>query len=95
MTKLSKCRKVNNLSIIVHLRTTIVSKAGVPQLVSILLKEFILLVGLSIVIAAPLAGWSIHEWLQNSLIVLPCRGGCLWPGGVAATANPVKSLSVE
>lgn len=39
--------------------------AGVPQLVSLPSWEFILLVGHSTVIAAPLAGWGVHQWLQD------------------------------
>ena len=44
--------------------------AGVLQLVSLLSLEFILLVGLSIVIAVPLAGWGVHQWFQDCT----CRG---------------------
>lgn len=85
--------------------------AGVPQLVSMLSKEFILLVGLSTIIAAPLAAWGAHQWLQN----FAYRSSMPWwlyvLAGVAAAvialltvslqtiraarANPVKSLRVE
>jgi putative ABC transport system permease protein len=85
--------------------------AGVPHLVSLLSREFILLVGLSTVIAAPLAAWGIHRWLES----FAYRSSMPWwifiLAGVAAmvialltvsfqairaaTANPVKSLRAE
>jgi putative ABC transport system permease protein len=85
--------------------------AGVPQLVSLLSREFILLVGLSIVIAAPLAGWGVHQWLQDFAYRTSMPWWIFVLAGVAAlaialltvsfqairaaTANPVKSLRVE
>jgi putative ABC transport system permease protein len=85
--------------------------AGVPQLVSMLSREFILLVGTSTIIAAPLAGWGMYEWLQN-FAYRTSMPWCLFvPAGVPATVialltlslqtirsamvNPVKSLRVE
>jgi len=85
--------------------------AGVPRLVSMLSVEFIFLVGLSTVIAAPLAGWGAHEWLQNFAYRASMPWWLFVLAGVAATviamltvslqtiraamANPVKSLRVE
>jgi ABC-type antimicrobial peptide transport system permease subunit len=85
--------------------------AGVPQLVTLLSMEFILLVGLSTVIAAPLAGWGTHQWLQNFAYRTSMPWWLFVLAGVAATvialltvslqtiraamANPVKSLRVE
>jgi hypothetical protein len=85
--------------------------AGVPQLVSLLSWEFILLVGLSTVIAAPLAGWGVHQWLQDFAYRTSMPWWIFVLAGVAAlaialltvsfqairaaTANPVKSLRVE
>ncbi|HVM90000.1 MAG TPA: ABC transporter permease [Puia sp.] len=85
--------------------------AGVPQLVSMLSKEFIILVGLSTVIAAPLAGWGAHQWLQNFAYRTSMPWWLFVMAGVSATvialltvslrtiraamANPVKSLRVE
>jgi putative ABC transport system permease protein len=85
--------------------------AGVPQLVSLLSSEFILLVGLSTLIAAPLAGWGAHQWLQNFAYRTSMPWWIFVLAGVAATvialltvslqtiraamANPVKSLRVE
>jgi putative ABC transport system permease protein len=85
--------------------------AGVPQLVSLLSREFILLVGLSTVIAAPVAGWAMHRWLQDFAYRTSIPWWIYVVAGVAAvvialltvchqafraaTANPVKSLRVE
>jgi putative ABC transport system permease protein len=85
--------------------------AGVPQLVSMLSWEFILLVGLSTVIAAPLAGWGVHQWLQDFAYRTSMPWWIFVLAGVAAlaiallavsyqairaaTANPLKNLRVE
>jgi putative ABC transport system permease protein len=85
--------------------------AGVPQLVSLLSREFILLVGLSTVIAAPVAGWAMHRWLQDFAYRTSMPWWIYVVAGVAAvvialltvsyqairaaTANPVESLRVE
>jgi len=85
--------------------------AGVPQLVSMLSIEFVLLVGLSTVVAAPLAVWGMHQWLQNFAYRTSMPWWLFVPAGAvamvialltvslqtirAARANPVKSLRVE
>jgi len=85
--------------------------AGVPGLVSMLSREFILLVGLSTLIAAPLAGWGMHKWLQNFAYRTSMPWWIYVLAGVAAMvialltvslqtiraakANPAKSLKVE
>jgi putative ABC transport system permease protein len=85
--------------------------AGVPQLVSMLSREFVLLVGLSTVIAAPLAGWGVYKWLQNFAYRTSMPWWIFVLAGVAAmlialltvslqtiraaSANPVNSLRVE
>ncbi len=85
--------------------------AGVPQLVSMLSREFILLVGLSTIIAAPLAGWGMHQWLQNFAYRTSMPWWIYVVAGAsavaialftisfqairAATANPVMSLRSE
>jgi putative ABC transport system permease protein len=39
--------------------------ASVPDIVSLLTRDFVILVLISIVIAAPLAWLGIHKWLQD------------------------------
>jgi putative ABC transport system permease protein len=85
--------------------------AGVPRLVSMLSREFIGLVLLSTGIAAPIAGWAMHRWLQD----FAYRASMPWwiyalagfaaitialltvsfQAIRAATANPVNSLRSE
>ena len=85
--------------------------ANVPQLVTLLSREFILLVGLSTVIAAPLAGWGAHRWLQDFAYRTSMPWWIFVAAGVAAIvialltvslhtiraarANPVNSLRAE
>jgi putative ABC transport system permease protein len=85
--------------------------AGVPQLVTMLSREFVLLVGISTVIAAPVAGWGVYVWLQHFAYrasmpwwIFVLAGVCATVIALltvsvqairAATANPVKSLRVE
>jgi putative ABC transport system permease protein len=85
--------------------------AGVPQLVTLLSREFILLVGISTVIASPVAGWAMHRWLQDFayrtsmpwwIYVLAAVAAVViamltvsFQSIRAATANPVESLRVE
>ena len=85
--------------------------AGVPHLVSLLSREFILLVVLSTLIAAPLAGWGMHQWLQDFAYRTSMPWWIYVLAGVAAvaialitvsfqairaaTANPVDSLRSE
>jgi len=85
--------------------------AGVPHLVSLLSREFIVLVGLSTIIAAPLAAWGMHRWLQSFAYRTSMPWWVFVLAGIAATvialltvsfqafraatANPVKSLKVE
>ena len=85
--------------------------AGVPHLVSLLSREFILLVVLSTLIAAPLAGWGMHRWLEDFAYRTTMPWWIYALAGVAAvaialitvsfqairaaTANPVDSLRSE
>jgi len=85
--------------------------ASVSQLVSLLSWEFTLLVGLATVIAAPVAGWAMHRWLQDFAYRTSMPWWIYVAAGAAAvvialltvsfqairaaTANPVKSLRVE
>ena len=39
--------------------------AGVPDLVLLLCKDFVVLVGLSVLIASPLAWWAMNKWLEG------------------------------
>lgn len=85
--------------------------ASVPELVSMLSRQFIVLVGLSTLVAAPLAGWGMHQWLQDFAYRTSMPWWIYVLAGAsavaialvtvsfqairAATANPVKSLRSE
>jgi len=85
--------------------------ASVPHLVSLLSREFIVLVLLATVIAAPLAGWGVHRWLQDFAYRTTMPWWIYALGGLAAIAialltvsfqairaaraNPVNSLKAE
>jgi putative ABC transport system permease protein len=85
--------------------------ATITQIVSILSKDFISLVILAFVIAAPVAWWAVHKWLEDftyrteiswwlfvisGLLMLVAA---LFTLGIqtvrSAMANPVKSLRTE
>jgi len=85
--------------------------ASVMQIVTMICKDFIVLVILAFIIAAPLAWWGMHQWLQNfayrtdisawifAAAVLLMVGIALitlcFQTVKAALANPVKSLRTE
>ena len=85
--------------------------ASVPDIVSLLSKDFLLLVCISIVIAAPLAWWGIHKWLEDFAYRIHIGWAAFAIAGVAAIlialitvsvqairaaiSNPVKSLRTE
>jgi len=85
--------------------------ASTIQLWHLLSREFVVLVGLSLLIAIPIAAWFMHGWLQNYayhaslagwIFVATALGALLitlltvsFQAVRAALANPVKSLRSE
>lgn len=85
--------------------------ATVMNVVGLLSKDFLKLVGLAFVVAAPVAGYSMYKWLQNFAYRIPLGWHAFALGGLlavliafvtvsfqairAAVANPVKSLRTE
>ena len=85
--------------------------ASVLSLWSLLSQEFVMLVGLSLIIGGPIAFWVMHSWLQNYAyhatlswwIFALAAGGTIaltlltvsWQAIRAAMANPVNSLRAE
>jgi predicted permease len=85
--------------------------ASVPNIVSMLTKEFVILVCISIAIAAPLAYWGINKWLQDFAYRIHIGWTVFLLAGAiaimialitvsiqaikAAISNPVKSLRTE
>jgi putative ABC transport system permease protein len=84
------------------------SAAGIPVLLS---RELIKWIVLSFCVAAPLAGWVMHRWLQGFAYRTGISGWLFLVGGTlailiafvtvslqsykAATANPVENLRAE
>jgi putative ABC transport system permease protein len=85
--------------------------ASILQIVSILSKDFVKLVGIAFLIAVPIAWWGIGKWLENfayrttiSWWIFPLSGGSMVLIALlimcfrtvgAANANPVNSLRSE
>lgn len=85
--------------------------ATVTQVTGLLARDFVLLVGIALLIATPLAWWSMHKWLQNyvyridpgpwpfiltGILVLVLALLTVCVQAIrAALANPVDSLRSE
>ena len=85
--------------------------ASIPDIISLLTREFIILVCIAIVIAVPLAYWGINKWLQDFAFRINIGWTAFLIGGAAAIlialitvsfqaikaaiANPDKSLRTE
>jgi ABC-type antimicrobial peptide transport system permease subunit len=85
--------------------------ASVASITTLLSKDFLKLVLVALLIAAPVAWWAMNKWLQNYEYRIPISGWVFVAAGVlsvlialltvgyqaikAATANPVKSLRSE
>jgi putative ABC transport system permease protein len=85
--------------------------ATVPNIVTLLSRDFVRLVGISIGIATPIAAWAMHNWLNNFAYHIPLSVWFFITGGAlalliailtvstqslkAATSNPVKNLRVD
>jgi putative ABC transport system permease protein len=85
--------------------------ASISQIVMLLSKDFLKLIGLAILIAIPIAWWGSNKWLENfayktslSWLVFALSGGGLLLIALivlcirtfrAAAANPVNSLRSE
>ena len=85
--------------------------ASVPVITGLLSKDFLQLVGISALIAFPLAWWVMHNWLQDFAYRISISWWVFMAAGIlalfialftisfqsikAAIANPVKSLRTE
>jgi putative ABC transport system permease protein len=85
--------------------------ASVLDLAVLLTKDFVVLVGIAIVIATPVAWWAMSHWLEAFAYRTPLRGWMFAAAGLAAlvvtlvtvssqavraaVANPVKALRSE
>lgn len=85
--------------------------ASIANVVGLLSKEFVWLVGIAFALATPLAWWAMHKWLQSFAYRVPVSWWMFAAAGIlsivialltvsfqaikAALANPVKSLRSE
>ncbi len=85
--------------------------ASLTGIIALLTKDFMVLVGLSVILAIPLAWWAMHHWLNDfafrvniSIWVLGAAGALALVVALitvsaqvfrAAVANPIKSLRSE
>ncbi|MES1215509.1 MAG: FtsX-like permease family protein [Bacteroidota bacterium] len=85
--------------------------ANIPDVVVLLSKDFLLLVGIAIIIASPIAWWAMHRWLEDFAYRINIAWWIFAAAGAmtlvialvtislqaikTALANPVKSLRSE
>jgi putative ABC transport system permease protein len=85
--------------------------ATAANIVYLFSREFVVLIGVAFVIAAPITWYFVHEWLQQYVFRLPISGWVFGVGGLlavliamatvgwqafrAAAVNPVKNLRTE
>jgi putative ABC transport system permease protein len=85
--------------------------ASIQQVLLLVSKEFLLLVGIAFIISVPVTWWAMHEWLKDFAYRINIGAGVFIAGGLsailiafftisfqairAAVSNPVKSLRTE
>ncbi len=69
--------------------------ASVTHIVQLISKEFILLVGVGIVIATPLAWWAMSEWLSNYVYRIDVQIWIFLLAGLTATAIALLTISIQ
>jgi putative ABC transport system permease protein len=85
--------------------------ATIGQVTSLLSQEFIKLIGIAVLIAAPVAWWAMNKWLQDFTYRIAINGWVFIIAGLivviiamvtisfqaikAAVANPIQSLRSE
>src|SRR5260221_11613881 len=69
--------------------------ASVSGLVSLLSKDFLKLVGLALVIAIPLAGWAMQQWLQGFAYRVPLSWCMFALAGLLAIGIALLTVSFQ
>jgi ABC-type antimicrobial peptide transport system permease subunit len=85
--------------------------ASVAGIATLMIREFVLLVGLGILVASPIAWYFMHNWLQSFSYRISMNAWVFLLAGLsaifialvtvgsqaikAALANPIKSLKTE
>jgi putative ABC transport system permease protein len=63
--------------------------ASVPNIVNLLSKDFLMLVGIAIIIASPIAWFGMHKWLQDFAYRIPISW---WIFAIAAAAAAIIAV---
>lgn len=69
--------------------------ASVTSIVSLLTKDFVILVGIAIVIATPLAYWGIYKWLQDFAYRIHIGWTLFGIAGIAALLIALITVSIQ
>ncbi len=69
--------------------------ATVPNIVNLLSKEFLKLVGVAIIIASPIAWFAMHKWLQDFAYRIPISWWIFVLAAVAATIIAIVTVSFQ
>jgi putative ABC transport system permease protein len=69
--------------------------ASVPNIVNLLSKDFLRLVGVAIIIASPIAWFAMHKWLQDFAYRIPISWWIFVIAAVAATIIAVLTVSFQ
>ncbi len=69
--------------------------ASVSQVTLLLSREFLVLVGVSILIAEPLVGWAMQSWLSGFAYRVPLGAGVFIITGIAAIVLTILTLSFQ
>ena len=69
--------------------------ANTAQLIVLLGREFVLLVGLSVVLTVPLAWWAVHEWLQTFAYRIQLSWLLFFAAGAGVLLIAITTISVQ
>ena len=69
--------------------------ASVTQVALLLSREFMLLIGLSILIAFPLVGWAMQSWLKGFVYRIPLTADIFLITGIAAIVLTLLTISFQ
>jgi predicted permease len=69
--------------------------ATIGNIVYLFSREFVLLIGIAFVIAAPLAWYFVHQWVENYVYRIPISGWVFIWGGMGALLVALATVSFQ
>ncbi|HEY4111171.1 ABC transporter permease [Puia sp.] len=69
--------------------------ATVPNIIALLSRDFVRLVLISLLIATPIAGLTMHKWLEDFAYHIPLSAGYFIAGGLLALLVAVLTVSTQ